>query len=68
MRHLLERFQDIYNDLKDKNEVYEVYEAIYDKYAIGKRFIINLIGKKRIYCLLFSWLFTNFEREVNYII
>jgi len=53
----MERLQNIYDTLRDKNEI-----AIYDKYGkIAKRITIMFISKKKICWFLLMWLLFNFD-------
>jgi len=64
MKHLLERLQNTYNDLKDENEI-----AIYDKYAnIAKRITFIFIGEKRLSFIIMISLSIYFNIEANDII
>jgi len=52
----MERLQNIYNDLRDENEL-----AIYDKYGkIAKRITIAFIGKNKIFLILINMIATSF--------
>jgi len=60
----MERLRNIYNSLRDKNEI-----AIYDKYGkIGKRITVMFISKESIYRFLLIGLFINSSIMIEYII
>jgi hypothetical protein len=57
MKYLMERLQNIYNNLRDKNEI-----AIYDKYGkIARRITITFTSKKNAERFLLMRLIINFS-------